>query len=79
MPEDVKNDLATLFAEHMRQTHQDRRAQTAEFRAAIGELRTDIRTLGGLALLVLAALAGVQVVTRVVSLTPSAEMTSVEP
>lgn len=79
MPEDVKNDLATLFAEHMRQTHHDRRAQTAEFRAAIGELRTDIRALGALALLVLAALAGVQVVTRGISLTPGTEMASVEP
>lgn len=63
-------DLATLFSEHMRQTHHDRRAQTAEFREAIGELRTDIRILGTLALLVLAALAGVQVIGQSVTLNP---------
>lgn len=78
MPDDVKHDLAGLFAEHMRQTHHDRRAQTAEFRQAIGELRTDIRILGTLALLVLAALAGVQVVARGMTLTPAPEVASVE-
>jgi hypothetical protein len=78
MPDDVQQSLASLFSEHMRQTHQDRRAQTAEFRQAIGELRTDIRILGALALLVLAALAGVQVVTRGMTLTPAPEVASVE-
>ena len=71
MPEDVQHSLATLFAEHMKQTHHDRRAQTAEFRQVIGELRGDIRVLGVLALLGILALAGIQVTTPTVKLTPS--------
>lgn len=70
MREQPPNDLATLFAEHMRQTHHDRRAQTAEFRLVIGELRGDIRVLGVLALLGILALAGIQVTTSSITLTP---------
>lgn len=71
MREQTPSDLASLFAEHMKQTHHDRRAQTAEFREAIGELRTDIRVLGALALLGILALAGIQVTTPTVKLSPA--------
>ena len=71
MREHTPPDLATLFAEHMRQTHHDRRAQTADFLLALGELRRDIRILGTLALLGILALAGIQVSTPTVKLTPA--------
>lgn len=71
MREQTPSDLASLFAEHMRQTHHDRRAQTAEFREVIGELRNDVRVLGVLALLGILALAGIQVTTPTVKLTPA--------
>ena len=70
MPEEAQHHLATLFAEHMKQTHHDRRAQTAEFRQVIGELRGDIRVLGVLALLGILALAGIQVTTSSLTLSP---------
>ncbi|NBR01049.1 MAG: hypothetical protein EBT97_11485 [Actinobacteria bacterium] len=63
-------DLAELFSQHMKNTSVDRREQTQEFRAIIGELRNDIRVLGVLGLLGMLALAGVQVVTPDVKLTP---------
>lgn len=62
--------LASLFAQHMRQTSIDRREQTAEFTRGLEALRTDIRVLGGLALLGILALAGIQVTTEHVTLTP---------
>jgi len=62
--------LAQLFAQHMRQTSIDRREQTAEFTRGLEGLRTDIRVLGGLALLGILALAGIQVTTEHVTLTP---------
>lgn len=62
------DSLATLFSQHMHQTHQGRTAQTAEFRAAIDQLRADIRILGALALLGILALAGIQVTTPTVKL-----------
>jgi hypothetical protein len=74
MQDRTPTDLATLFGEHMRQTHHDRRAQTAEFRQVIGELRNDIRVLGVLALLGILALAGIQVTTPTVKLTPAVAM-----
>lgn len=70
MREQTPSDLASLFAEHMKQTHHDRRAQTAEFRQVIGELRGDIRVLGVLALLGILALAGIQVTTSSLTLSP---------
>lgn len=70
MREQSPSDLASLFAEHMKQTHHDRRAQTAEFRQVIGELRGDIRVLGVLALLGILALAGIQVTTSSITLSP---------
>lgn len=70
MPEEVQHHLAKLFAEHMKQTHHDRRAQTAEFRQVISELRGDIRVLGVLALLGILALAGIQVTTSSITLSP---------
>ena len=70
MREQSPSDLASLFAEHMKQTHHDRRAQTAEFRQVIGELRGDIRVLGVLALLGILALAGIQITTSSITLTP---------
>jgi hypothetical protein len=70
MRDQSPSDLATLFQEHMRQTHHDRRAQTAEFRQVIGELRGDIRVLGVLALLGILALAGIQITTSSITLTP---------
>lgn len=71
MRDQTPSDLATLFIEHMRQTHHDRRAQTAEFREVIGELRGDIRVLGVLALLGILALAGIQVSSPTVKLSPA--------
>lgn len=62
--------LASLFAQHMRQTSIDRREQTAEFTRGLEALRTDIRVLGGLALLGILALAGIQITTEHVTLTP---------
>lgn len=62
--------LASLFAQHMKQTSIDRREQTAEFTRGLEGLRTDIRVLGGLALLGILALAGIQVTTEHVTLTP---------
>jgi len=62
--------LASLFAQHMKQTSIDRREQTAEFTRGLEALRTDIRVLGGLALLGILALAGIQVTTEHVTLTP---------
>lgn len=62
--------LAQLFAQHMKQTSIDRREQTAEFTRGLEALRTDIRVLGGLALLGILALAGIQVTTEHVTLTP---------
>lgn len=64
-------ELAMLFREHMRQTSHDRRAQTADFIEALGELRRDIRILGTLALLGILALAGIQVSTPTVKLSPA--------
>lgn len=63
-------DLAELFSQHMKQTSVDRRTQTEEFRAIIADLRSDVRSLGVMALLGLMALAGVQVITPTLSLTP---------
>ena len=71
MRDNTPTDLATLFAEHMRQTSHDRRAQTADFLRSLGELRRDIRILGTLALVGILALAGIQVTTPTVKLTPS--------
>lgn len=62
--------LATLFAQHMKQTSHDRREQTAEFTRGLDGLRSDIRILGALALLGILALAGIQVTTDHVTLTP---------
>ncbi len=62
--------LAHLFAQHMKQTSIDRREQTAEFTRGLEGLRTDIRVLGGLALVGILALAGIQVTTEHVTLTP---------
>lgn len=70
MHDSTPPNLATLFAEHMKQTHHDRRAQTAEFRQVISELRGDIRVLGVLALLGILALAGIQVTTSSLTLSP---------
>ena len=62
--------LASLFAQHMKQTSIDRREQTAEFTRGLDGLRSDIRILGALALLGILALAGIQVRTEHVTLTP---------
>jgi hypothetical protein len=70
MNEPESSALATLFAQHMRQTSLDRTEQTRQFTGALDGLRSDIRILGGLALLGILALAGIQVTTANVSLTP---------
>lgn len=70
MSDPESNALASLFAQHMKQTSIDRREQTAEFTRGLEGLRTDIRVLGGLALLGILALAGIQVTTEHVTLTP---------
>ncbi len=70
MSDPESNALASLFAQHMKQTSIDRREQTAEFTRGLEALRTDIRVLGGLALLGILALAGIQVTTEHVTLTP---------
>lgn len=71
MREHPPTDLATIFLQHMQQTSQDRRSQTAEFRASIDQLRSDVRILGVLALLGILALAGIQVSTPTVKLSPA--------
>ena len=48
-------DLAELFSQHMKQTSVDRKVQTEEFRAIIADLRSDVRSLGVMALLGLMA------------------------
>ena len=70
MNEPESSALATLFAQHMRQTSIDRNEQTKQFTGALDGLRHDIRVLGVLALLGILALAGIQVSTSGVTLTP---------
>lgn len=70
MSDPESNALASLFAQHMKQTSIDRREQTAEFTRGLDGLRNDIRILGALALLGILALAGIQVTTEHVTLTP---------
>jgi hypothetical protein len=70
MNEPESSALATLFAQHMRQTSIDRNEQTKQFTGALDGLRQDIRVLGVLALLGILALAGIQVSTSGVTLTP---------
>ena len=70
MSDPESNALASLFAQHMKQTSIDRREQTAEFTRGLDGLRSDIRILGALALLGILALAGIQVTTEHVTLTP---------
>lgn len=70
MNEPESSALATLFAQHMRQTSIDRTEQTKQFTGALDGLRNDIRILGALALLGILALAGIQVTTEHVTLTP---------